>query len=106
NGVAMYLDGEPVAFDVIRDGLTKDITYSNGEPNLQLGFRFRDNGFKNGVVDDLKIYNRDLTPLEVAQVAGQKSATDTWQQPAEKLNPSQREQLFEEFFATSYEPAK
>ncbi len=105
-GVAIYVDGEPVEFDVVRDGLWKDITYSGGEPNLQLGFRFRDNGFKRGMVDDLKIYNRNLTSLEVAQVEGLASATETWHQQSEKLNASQRKELFEQFFATEYEPAK
>ena len=30
----------------------------------------RDNGFKDGQVDELKIYNRALTSLEVAHLAG------------------------------------
>ena len=106
NGISIYFNGEPVDFEVIRDGLTKDISYENGEPNLQLGFRFRDNGFKNGLVDDLKIFNRALTPLEIGRVAGSPSAAETWQQPADRLSESQRKQLFDEFFATACEPAK
>ena len=57
-GVQLYLDGKPLEVDVIRDGLTKDITYG-GEPNLAIGYRFRDNGFKGGVVDEFRVYNRD-----------------------------------------------
>ena len=56
--------------EVIRDGLSKDITYEGGEPDLAIGYRFRDNGFKGGRVDEFRVFNRALTPLEVAQLAG------------------------------------
>jgi hypothetical protein len=68
-GLKVYIDGEPVELTVIRDGLTKDITYGN-EPNLAIGYRFRDNGFKGGSVDEFRVYNRALTAAEVADVAG------------------------------------
>ncbi len=63
-GVKLYLDNKPVEVNVIRDKLTKDITYG-GEPNLALGYRFRDNGFKNGLVDELKVWNREVTSAEI-----------------------------------------
>jgi YD repeat-containing protein len=59
--------------EIVRDCLEKDITYEGGEPDLALGYRFRDNGFKNGEVDDLRIFNRCLTPLEVKHLAGVES---------------------------------
>ena len=48
-GIHIYIDGRAAEFDVIRNGLYKDITYavdSNGEPDLTIGYRFRDNGFQ------------------------------------------------------------
>jgi hypothetical protein len=69
-GVTVYVNGERVDTETIRDGLTKDITYGDGEPNLALGFRFRDNGFKGGAVDELRVYDRALTAPEAAQLAG------------------------------------
>jgi hypothetical protein len=68
-GVRVYIDGKPTELEVIRDKLTKDITYG-GEPNLALGHRFRDNGFKGGMVDEFRIYDRALTAAEVAEGAG------------------------------------
>jgi mono/diheme cytochrome c family protein len=65
-GVKVYLDEKPAAIDVIRDKLTKDITYG-GEPNLAVGYRFRDNGFKNGLVDELKVWNRAITLAEIVE---------------------------------------
>ena len=63
-GLTVYIDGKPADVDVVRDKLTKDITYGS-EPNLALGHRFRDNGFKGGSVDDLKVYDRALTRVEI-----------------------------------------
>ncbi|MFM7148756.1 MAG: DUF1549 domain-containing protein, partial [Gemmataceae bacterium] len=70
SGVRLYLDGQSQDLEVIRDGLWKDITYEGGEPDLAIGYRFRDNGFKGGAVDDFRVYNRELSRLEVAQLAG------------------------------------
>jgi hypothetical protein len=90
-GVRIYVNGVLAAVDVIRDGLFKDITYEGGEPDLAIGFRFRDNGFKGGRVDDFRLFNRELAAVEVAQLAG--------------LAPSQREELFDFYVATVFPPA-
>jgi len=91
-GVRLYLDGAPAEVEVIRDGLLKDITYEGGEPNLALGFRFRDNGFKGGQVDEFRIFNRAVTPLEAAHLAGRSEAAT-------------RQQLFDYFVSTAHAPA-
>ena len=66
-GLALYVDGRRAACDVIRDHLTKNIT-GGGNDHLTVGQRFRDRGFKNGLVDEIKVFDRALTPLEVAQL--------------------------------------
>ena len=35
---------------------------------MDIGQRFRDRGFKNGLVDELKVFQRCITPIEVAQL--------------------------------------
>jgi Protein of unknown function (DUF1553)/Protein of unknown function (DUF1549)/Planctomycete cytochrome C/Concanavalin A-like lectin/glucanases superfamily len=74
-GVRIYLDGQPAELEVVRDGLFKDLTYAGGEPNLALGHRFRDSGFKGGQVDELRIFGRTLTALEARHLAGQDIGT-------------------------------
>jgi mono/diheme cytochrome c family protein len=69
-GLRIFLDGVPVRLDVVRDDLQRDIAYEGGEPELALGNRFRDNGFKDGAVDDLAIYRRQLSRLEVEALHG------------------------------------
>jgi hypothetical protein len=92
-GVRIYLDGAPAELEVVRDGLFKDITYEGGEPNLALGFRFRDNGFKGGQVDEFRIFNRALTALEAAHLAGRSEAAT-------------REQWFDYFLSTAHAPTR
>ena len=74
SGIALYLDGAPLATEVVRDHLYKDITYrreagdrSSDTHPLTLGARFRDSGFKNGLIDDLQVFDVARSPrLEVA----------------------------------------
>jgi hypothetical protein len=91
-GVRIYVDGVAAELEIVRDGLFKDITYEGGEPSLALGFRFRDSGFKGGQVDELRIFNRALTALEAAQLAGRSDLPTG-------------DQLFDYFLAIGHKPA-
>ena len=86
-GLRLYINGEPARIEVIRDHLTKDITGGGGD-TLVLGERFRDRGFQGGLVDNLQVFDRALTPLEVRRMV---SAN-----PAE----ADRDELFEFYLAT------
>ena len=95
-GIRLYLNGAPVATEVIRDRLYKDITYDPAagdnvgeQPRLTIGARFRDSGFKNGLIDDLQIFSTELTAAEVTVMAGQRPSSAA---------------AFEHFLARSYEP--
>lgn len=93
SGLIVSINGQSQDVDVIRDRLTKDITYENGEPNLALGNRFRDNGFKGGQVDDLQIYDIALTAVEMARLA-------------EQDIPEDAEALFAQYFERTDKPAQ
>lgn len=64
SGLKIYLNGKPASQEVLRDRLYK----GTGVHTLTFGQRFRDKGFKGGRVDELSIYNRAITPIEVAQL--------------------------------------
>ncbi len=106
SGVRVYVDGRPMPLEVVRDGLFKDITYEGNEPNLTIGYRFRDNGFKGGRVDDFRVFDRELTAMEAAHLAGRDDLTRAWHTVPEQLTPAQREQLLDYFIATVYPPAR
>jgi Protein of unknown function (DUF1553)/Protein of unknown function (DUF1549)/Concanavalin A-like lectin/glucanases superfamily/Planctomycete cytochrome C len=94
----------PAAVTVVRDKLTKNITGGGGD-NITIGARFRDQGFTNGLVDEFQVFNRELTPIEVAQLHDGKSlrellaATRTLKASG-SLTAAQREQLFRFYLHT------
>ena len=91
DGVRLYVDGKAIEVDVVRDRLTRDITHraewgdSDTNLTLALGARFRDVGFRKGRIDELQIFDRDLSALEIARVGGfplpadEASRLDHWQ---------------------------
>lgn len=103
-GVRLYIDGRPADVEVVRDGLFKDITYDRSPPDLTIGQRFRDIGFAGGRVDDVVVFNRALTPLEAAQVAGHDDLAQAWTAASSALTPAQRQGLREYFTAVHFEP--
>ena len=66
-GLTLYVDGRRADCEIVRDKLTKNIT-GGGNDQITVGQRFRDRGFKNGLVDEIQVFDRALTPLEVSQV--------------------------------------
>lgn len=76
NGLHVYRDGQLLDVEIIRDHLYKDIQHRAewgdsevGGVHLTLAGRFRDNGFKNGLLDELQVFNTVLTPVEIATLA-------------------------------------
>lgn len=67
-GVALYLDGKPLELEIIRDKLTRSIE-GGGSDTIVIGERMRDSGFKNGLVDEFRVYDRHLPPVVVAALA-------------------------------------
>jgi hypothetical protein len=70
-GMRVFINGNPAETEVLRDHMFKSAlvnTFGNG--NLTLGERFRDRGFAGGMIDDLMIYRRALTPLEIRTLGG------------------------------------
>jgi hypothetical protein len=65
-GLRLLLNGKPAVTEVERDNLTRTIASGS----MQVGARFRDNGLAGGQVDDLRLFGRALSDLEVAAVAG------------------------------------
>ncbi|MBN8249619.1 MAG: DUF1553 domain-containing protein, partial [Verrucomicrobia bacterium] len=75
SGVRIYRDGKPMELETVRDHLTRDILHRGewgdaeaGNIRLTLGARFRDNGFRNGELDEFRVYDTCLTPAEVASL--------------------------------------
>ena len=75
--MTIFLNGRPMPLEVLRDSLFKDIVHRKewddadvDKIELTLGARFRDAGFKNGLVDDFQVFDRRLTAIEAKCLAG------------------------------------
>ncbi|MCG6155405.1 DUF1553 domain-containing protein [Rubinisphaera margarita] len=98
-GLQIWVNGQPAELDVVRDELTKNITGGGGD-NIAIGERFRDRGFKNGLVDEFQVFERELTPLEVGQLHDGTSLVNLLQQPLESLGKKER-RLMEEYYRST-----
>jgi len=67
-GLRLYLDGNEAELEIVRDKLTREIT-GGGSDTLVIGERMRDSGFKNGLVDDFRVYDRTLSVAAVKSLA-------------------------------------
>lgn len=65
NGLKLFLNGKEAAMTTEIDNLTKDILFAgSNQPGVQVGAETRGTGFKNGLVDEVFIYARELNPAE------------------------------------------
>ena len=93
-GLKTYLNGKLLATDIDQDHLYKDILLGREkEPGLQIGARWRGKGLKGAVVDDIMVFDRTLTALEVQAVVNKEAIKSSFQQPIASLEPSQIEEL-------------
>jgi hypothetical protein len=107
-GLKLYLDGRLMPMLVTQDHLTKDILFDSTkvkpQPGLQIGGWYRGYGIKSGLIDDIVVYNRALTPYE-ALIVGKKA---TWKELADKapgdLSADEKKALKEYYFSTSHAP--
>ncbi|MDV6030526.1 MAG: DUF1553 domain-containing protein [Phycisphaera sp. RhM] len=74
-GALIFINGKPVEVEVIRDQLTRDVRQRKEWGDLDvdrvalaLGARFRDLGFRGGWVDDLKVFDVELSTAEVLAI--------------------------------------
>jgi hypothetical protein len=94
-GLRIHVNGRPVETEVIRDHLVKDLqsgtaglTYFSGGTGLIVGERFRSPGLKDALLDELRVYTRALTTLEIAQLHdGQALADALARKDAEAVRP-------------------
>ena len=104
DGLSIFVDGRPAKTEVVRDNLFKEIT--GGKQNLVLGERSRDRGFTNGLADDLRVFDRQLSPIEVAQLADGLSLSTALTQPLKQLSQEVREQLKAYFVSTVHKESR
>jgi hypothetical protein len=66
-GLRIFVDGRPAALETVRDGLSREITGGGGD-HVRIGERMRDHGFKDGLIDDFRVFSRRLSALEIEEL--------------------------------------
>lgn len=59
-GLGIFINGKRAEADVVKDSLTRNITGGGGD-TIALGERFRDRGFKGGLIDDFSVFDYDVS---------------------------------------------
>ena len=72
-GIRVFLNGEPVEVEVRRDGLTKSmlplgLSFAglDGFHGLSFGKRWQQSPLEGGAIDELRVFDAELSPLAVA----------------------------------------
>ena len=99
DGLGIFIDGRRAPCEVVRDNLFKHIADGDVVQYVRIGARKRDKGFVNGLVDEFKVFQRELTPIEVAQLHDGRSLADALATPVAALTAARRASLTDYYFA-------
>lgn len=80
-GVTLFLNGKPVEQRIISDNLYKTILFTPdihtyGFVGLRIGYRDKVKNFKDGGIDDIRVFDDELTELELLYDFGDGDFTD------------------------------
>lgn len=101
-GIKIYVDGVDAGKKVVQDHLTRTITqWREGYYELAIGARYRDRGFKHGQVDEFRVFERTLSPIEAQHLADGHALTDLLAliDDEKELTPQQQQSLQQYFIA-------
>ncbi|KAA1243501.1 DUF1553 domain-containing protein [Aquimarina sp. RZ0] len=102
SGYKVYVNGKELETEVINDNLYKDILFRNKkEPALQFGARLRGKGIAGAVIDDIAVYNRELSPIEMLQLAENKDVDSLLSKKSSLLDPVEKKALAQHYIMHS-----
>lgn len=92
-GIKIYVDGKPEQLRTENETLKPDASLRTSTPT-RIGQRSHGTVFQNGAVQDVRLYERELTAEEVAGIAAASVPVAYWETPADERSEPQREALF------------
>ena len=108
SGLKIYVNGKEQKTEIIDDNLYKDILFRGDgpEPALQFGARLRGKGIAGGVIDDIRVYNRELSSLEILQLAENKELDVLLAKAENQLSGEEKEILRSHYVTQISKPAQ
>jgi len=100
SGLKLWIDGQLCRTETTHDNLYKNITGGGGD-TITIGERFRDIGFAKGRVDDFRVFNRELTELEIRHAHDGHSLSDLLAAEFADLSAEKQSQLVQYAAATA-----
>jgi hypothetical protein len=105
SGLHVFQNGKQLETKVAKDNLYKDILFGkSGQPGIQVGAVWRGRGLKNALADDLMVFDRALTTLEVIQLADQQRFKELLSKDPTQLSKNEKEVLLEYFVHNHFPP--
>ncbi|WP_435313462.1 DUF1553 domain-containing protein [Cellulophaga fucicola] len=109
-GINIYQDGEKLKTKMKFDNLYKDIVF-NGlqlygkespklEPGLRVGAIWRDKGIGGAVVDNLLVFDKEISPVEVLQISKSDKLKELQEKPYPSLSAKEKQELTKYFLST------
>lgn len=93
NGLRVFLNGNEMATQTTHDNLYKDILFQGGQPGLQVGAVWRGKGLKDALVDEVSVYNKELSSFEILQIAKLDEYKAILAQSRNEFNAQEKEAL-------------
>ena len=102
NGIGIYMDGDKLETKTSFDNLYKDIVFNKMrdpiykgtvEPGLRIGAIWRGKGIGNTIVDDLLVFDNELSDIEVMQISATDKLKELVAKSKETLSDKEKEQL-------------
>ncbi|WP_146516899.1 DUF1553 domain-containing protein [Rubripirellula amarantea] len=110
SGLKIFLDGKLASTTIVEDHLTRNISKwadsyeKDDQHHLAIGSRYRDRGFVNGKVDSFKVFDRQVSAIEVAELFDGRSLDELIAKPESELSDAERDWL-EEYYVLAIDPS-
>ncbi|MEM8567765.1 MAG: DUF1553 domain-containing protein [Bacteroidota bacterium] len=107
-GLKVFVNGKERQTEVLVDNLYKEIIFDKksigGQPGIQVGARWRGQGIGGASVDDIIIFDRELTPIEISMISDRMVVEELISKSSTELSNQEIENL-QAYYLSNYSKA-
>jgi len=95
-GFKLFTNGEEMEMIIEVDNLYKDILFGlDKEPGLQFGARLRGKGIRNAIVDEIKVFDVELSNIEIMKLIDHEELKSLVNKNSDKLSAEDQRLLYQ-----------